>query len=158
MEDDAAHQLDVEMALAERAPRRLAHRGEGLGRTSSRLSPWARRSRSLGVCAFRSSSESAARRGSSALTASTSGCRPSTGDVASTATIAGKGLQPLVDAVNAEEPRLAALSDDDLKAQTPKLRERLAQGESLEDVLPRPSPRCARRRGARSASAISTSS
>jgi preprotein translocase subunit SecA len=47
-----------------------------------------------------------------------------------------KALQPLVDAVNAEEPRLAALSDDDLKAQTPKLRERLAQGESLDDILP----------------------
>ena len=30
MEDDAAHQLHVEMALAERALGRLAHRGEGL--------------------------------------------------------------------------------------------------------------------------------
>jgi hypothetical protein len=31
MEDDAADQLHVVMALAERALRRLAHRGEGLG-------------------------------------------------------------------------------------------------------------------------------
>jgi preprotein translocase subunit SecA len=47
-----------------------------------------------------------------------------------------KGLNPLVDAINAEEPRLAALSDDDLKAQTPKLKARLAGGESLDDILP----------------------
>src|SRR4051794_27594278 len=47
-----------------------------------------------------------------------------------------KSLQPLVDAMNAEEARLAALSDDDLKAQTPKLKARLAAGEGLDDILP----------------------
>src|SRR4029079_14653789 len=34
------------------------------------------------------------------------------------------------------EARLAALSDDELKAQTAKLRQRLAGGEDLDDILP----------------------
>jgi len=46
-----------------------------------------------------------------------------------------KKLQPTVDAINALEPQLEALSDDDLKAHTPWLRERLEAGESLDDVL-----------------------
>jgi len=46
-----------------------------------------------------------------------------------------KRLQSRVDAINALEPTLVALSDDDLKARTPWLRERLAAGESLDDVL-----------------------
>ena len=46
-----------------------------------------------------------------------------------------KRLNPRVDAINALEPTLIALSDDDLKARTPWLRERLAAGESLDDVL-----------------------
>ena len=41
-----------------------------------------------------------------------------------------KRLNPRVDAINALEPMLIALSDDDLKARTPWLRERLAAGES----------------------------
>ena len=46
-----------------------------------------------------------------------------------------KRLNPRVDAINALEPTLIALSDDDLKARTPWLRERLAAGESLDNVL-----------------------
>ena len=46
-----------------------------------------------------------------------------------------KRLNPRVDAINALEPSLIALSDDDLKARTPWLRGRLAAGETLDDVL-----------------------
>ena len=46
-----------------------------------------------------------------------------------------KTLQGTVDAVNAEEPTLEALSDDELKARTAWLRGRLADGESLDDLL-----------------------
>ncbi|WNK01479.1 preprotein translocase subunit SecA [Thalassospiraceae bacterium LMO-JJ14] len=46
-----------------------------------------------------------------------------------------KTLQGTVDAVNAEEPTLEALSDDELKARTDWLRGRLADGESLDDLL-----------------------
>jgi preprotein translocase subunit SecA len=38
--------------------------------------------------------------------------------------------------VNELEPKMQALSDDELKAITPRLREKLAQGSTLEDVLP----------------------
>jgi len=47
-----------------------------------------------------------------------------------------KGLHKTIDAINALEPELEGLSDDDLKARTPWLRERLEAGESLDDVLP----------------------
>src|SRR5689334_4607212 len=47
-----------------------------------------------------------------------------------------KSLQSLVDEINAAEPALAALSDDDLRARTAALKERLAQGETLDDILP----------------------
>jgi preprotein translocase subunit SecA len=46
-----------------------------------------------------------------------------------------KSLRSVVAAVNAEEPRLAALSDADLRGQTEKLKKRLADGETLDDVL-----------------------
>src|SRR6478672_9508635 len=45
-------------------------------------------------------------------------------------------MKPIVTAVNALEATVKALSDDDLRARTVWLRERLAKGESLEDVLP----------------------
>ncbi|MEJ0025601.1 MAG: preprotein translocase subunit SecA [Rhizomicrobium sp.] len=38
--------------------------------------------------------------------------------------------------INALEPKFAALSDDQLRAQTPAFKERLAKGETLEDLLP----------------------
>ncbi|WP_020593207.1 preprotein translocase subunit SecA [Kiloniella laminariae] len=47
-----------------------------------------------------------------------------------------KGLNTIVQSINEFEPTLEALSDDDLKAQTGKLRDRLQQGENLDSVLP----------------------
>jgi len=46
-----------------------------------------------------------------------------------------KTLHRKVAAIAALEPELEALSDDDLRARTPMLRERLAAGESLDDLL-----------------------
>ncbi len=46
-----------------------------------------------------------------------------------------KSLQPLVDAINALEPELEALSDDALRQRTPWFRERLQKGEELDDLL-----------------------
>ena len=47
-----------------------------------------------------------------------------------------KGLNKIIDAVNALEPEVEALSDEALQARTPWLRERLSAGESLDDILP----------------------
>ncbi|MBF0249988.1 MAG: preprotein translocase subunit SecA [Alphaproteobacteria bacterium] len=47
-----------------------------------------------------------------------------------------KGLKKTVEAINALEPEVEALSNDDLKARTPWLRQRLADGETLDDILP----------------------
>ena len=47
-----------------------------------------------------------------------------------------KSLQKTVAQINALEPDLVKLSDDDLKARTPWLRDRLEKGESLDDILP----------------------
>jgi preprotein translocase subunit SecA len=46
-----------------------------------------------------------------------------------------KGLNKQVAAINALEPQFAELSDDELRARTPALRERLAGGEALDDLL-----------------------
>src|SRR5690242_5249007 len=46
-----------------------------------------------------------------------------------------KGLNPIVAAVNALEPSLEALGDDQLRQRTEWLRGRLAAGETLDDVL-----------------------
>ena len=46
-----------------------------------------------------------------------------------------KRIAPLVDAINALEPQIRALSDEELKAKTPAFKERLANGESLDDLL-----------------------
>lgn len=46
-----------------------------------------------------------------------------------------KTLQGTVDAINAAEPEIEALSDDELKARTDWLRGRLDAGESLDDLL-----------------------
>jgi len=46
-----------------------------------------------------------------------------------------KQLQSTVDAINGYESRIEALSDDELKAQTEKFRERLKAGETLDDIL-----------------------
>ena len=47
-----------------------------------------------------------------------------------------KSLQPIVDEINAAEPALAALSDDELRARTAELKERLARGDTVDDILP----------------------
>ena len=46
-----------------------------------------------------------------------------------------KRLQPLVDGINALEPELEALSDDQLRARTGEARTRLDQGAGLDDLL-----------------------
>jgi preprotein translocase subunit SecA len=47
-----------------------------------------------------------------------------------------KRLEKIVAEINALEPEIEALSDDELKARTPMLRERAEGGESLDDLLP----------------------
>ena len=47
-----------------------------------------------------------------------------------------KGYQKRVPQINALEPAIKALSDDDLRAQTVKFRAELAQGRKLDDLLP----------------------
>ena len=46
-----------------------------------------------------------------------------------------KSLQPKVDAINALEPECKRMSDDELKAKTVEFRERLAKGETVDDLL-----------------------
>ncbi len=47
-----------------------------------------------------------------------------------------RGLGKYVDAINGFEPTISALSDDELRGQTEKFRQRLAGGERLNDLLP----------------------
>jgi len=47
-----------------------------------------------------------------------------------------KKLQPYLEAVNMLGPQMKALSDDELRAKTLAFKERLAEGETLEDILP----------------------
>ena len=51
-------------------------------------------------------------------------------------TRAVKAMHKTVAQINALEPSVAALSDDQLKGRTDWLRERLAKGETLDDILP----------------------
>jgi preprotein translocase subunit SecA len=44
-------------------------------------------------------------------------------------------LQPQVEAINAREPELKKLTDDQLRGKTGEFKERLAKGESLDDLL-----------------------
>src|SRR5437868_1657602 len=46
-----------------------------------------------------------------------------------------KGYQPRVDAINALEPEIAALSDEALKARTGEFRQALTEGKTLDDLL-----------------------
>ena len=46
-----------------------------------------------------------------------------------------KGYKPRVDAINALEPELAKLSDDELRARTVAFRKELAEGKTLDDIL-----------------------
>ena len=45
-------------------------------------------------------------------------------------------IQRHVEAVNALENEIKALSDDQLKAKTPQLKDKLANGSTLEEILP----------------------
>ena len=47
-----------------------------------------------------------------------------------------KQLGGIVKKINALEPQMQALSDAELQAKTPELRERVANGESLDKILP----------------------
>jgi preprotein translocase subunit SecA len=47
-----------------------------------------------------------------------------------------KRIRPQIERINALEPAVQAMSDDELKAQTAKFRERIDQGEPLDDLLP----------------------
>ncbi len=47
-----------------------------------------------------------------------------------------KKIQPIVDQINSLEPSIQKLSDDELKAMTPRFKERIERGESLDDLLP----------------------
>lgn len=45
-------------------------------------------------------------------------------------------LKPLVERINSLEPQIASLTDAQLRAKTDEFRERLAKGETLDDILP----------------------
>ncbi len=47
-----------------------------------------------------------------------------------------KMIRPKVDKILSLHDQMAAMSDEELKAQTPKFKERLANGETLDDLLP----------------------
>jgi preprotein translocase subunit SecA len=47
-----------------------------------------------------------------------------------------KKLWPVVDQINSFEPAMKALSNDELKAQTLRFKERIEKGETLDDLLP----------------------
>lgn len=47
-----------------------------------------------------------------------------------------KTIQPVIDKINTWTEKTKALSDDQLKAKTPEFKERLAKGETLDDILP----------------------
>ncbi|MBX3039696.1 MAG: preprotein translocase subunit SecA [Bdellovibrionaceae bacterium] len=47
-----------------------------------------------------------------------------------------KRIHPIINRVNSFESSMKALTDDQLKAKTPELKQRLAKGETLNDILP----------------------
>ena len=47
-----------------------------------------------------------------------------------------KKIRPIVDAILAMEEEYAALSEEALKAKTAEFKARLAEGETLDDILP----------------------
>ncbi|MGD9136641.1 MAG: preprotein translocase subunit SecA, partial [Desulfobacterales bacterium] len=47
-----------------------------------------------------------------------------------------KQIQPIVEKINALEPEIQALQDEQLKARTAEFRQRLDRGETLDDLLP----------------------
>ncbi len=53
-----------------------------------------------------------------------------------------KSVRPLIAQINALEPKYEALNDDEIKAQTQALKDRVAGGESLDGVLPEAFANC----------------
>ncbi|PLX83725.1 MAG: preprotein translocase subunit SecA [Desulfuromonas sp.] len=47
-----------------------------------------------------------------------------------------KRMQPMVDKINSLEDEISALTDEQLQGKTPEFRQRLEQGETLDDLLP----------------------
>src|SRR5881397_2483335 len=47
-----------------------------------------------------------------------------------------KKIQPVVEQINALEPRISSLTDEQLQTKTAEFRQRLENGESLEEILP----------------------
>ncbi len=47
-----------------------------------------------------------------------------------------KSMQPIIDEINTFEPQMVKLSDEELRAQTPKLKKMLAEGKTLDEILP----------------------
>ena len=47
-----------------------------------------------------------------------------------------KRIQPIVDKVLSYDEAMQALSDEELRAKTKEFKERLAKGETLDDILP----------------------
>lgn len=47
-----------------------------------------------------------------------------------------KSLQPIIDKINGLEPAMQKLTDDQLQAKTPEFKERIAKGETLDQILP----------------------
>lgn len=55
-----------------------------------------------------------------------------------------KRYYKIVDQINGLEPQFEKMTEEELRAQTDKFRERYANGESLDDMLPEPLPPCVR--------------
>jgi len=47
-----------------------------------------------------------------------------------------KRIKPIIDKIESYDETMQAMSDEELKAQTDKLKKRLADGETLDDILP----------------------
>lgn len=47
-----------------------------------------------------------------------------------------KRIRPIVDQINSLEPKMQALTDDQLKAKTPEFQQRLKNGETVEQIMP----------------------
>ncbi len=47
-----------------------------------------------------------------------------------------KSYAPIIEKINSLEPELLKLNDEELKAKTAEFKDRLAKGETLDDLLP----------------------
>ena len=47
-----------------------------------------------------------------------------------------KRIKPIVDKIEALDSKYSAMTDEELKAKTPEFKERLDNGETLDDILP----------------------